>query len=968
MKKRLYQRTALLFSMALCILSMQGIFAQGGPFALCDIPSSFYLTLPNGYRVSANHPSGVWSDTYLLIPANAVVTFDRNVKMTRCTIRMESNARIVVEKGIINGSSVSSTLTTEVNTVFFGCTAMWNGIEIGTGCGYNMSNTEFRNSVNGLVMQPGNLSAVSNSTNTCRIESCTFRNNRICITAEDAAPTGNLSFIPRKFVNNTFVSNGPLLSGSGAFAAISFRNCKLAKVVEANTFDGTGSGLRCDNSTLLVQNGTYRHMTGHGIYALQSHLTIFKANFDDVWDMIESEAGKSLIVRNCTLRDGVHQGIYAHKNAINSPSISIVGNDLEFQEVPAFAIKLERSPGSDATKTQNRIDNNEIKISGAHRRDCMIIDIDPMNGGEDNFPITRCTLTVDADLDAHHLSSDGPFVCHGIHIQAPSTVINSGILVGGNTLHYSSGHNLDGQDSPNLGIVMEFVKGKRNEIVGNGIFSRLFFGILSTGEDASWMKCGIHVDESPNLDICDNTGDDLHRLFHLSGALGYCDFAINNMSQTTCWYGLHCKKQPGSANTTFGAAQLWHQNTWSTTPIQYMLRSASNDDFSGGVSSNNQFVVDPSIPGNMAPGLTSVPPRVSPSNLFFNQPTGVDNSDCLSGDAPPDPERPPLSGWEDDVIGGTYPYESASQAWDMRRDLLSDLMRYPALRAPGSPLQIWYDNQVGSSPWHYARFEQLYSDAFQLTATLQTTLDNARDLSLLRVEELAYLDSLQNADLATEDTTVLQQQWDKAAELIIAQNDLAVQTAQAYGARQAALNAAETQYDALPHVEVWENNRRTYYNLMLQQARGIVLSSSDLVTVRSIANQCPLQGGLVVRQIPQLLPVSEAYQYTREDYWVGCVDSVQNRQQSSTTSPTAPDVMLYPNPADQNVTLFFAQAADAATWAIHDIAGRLWKSGQVPQGQFSLSIPTADLPKGIYFCSVNSRQGQIATLKVAIQH
>lgn len=74
MKKRLYQRTALLFSMALCILSMQGIFTQGGPFALCDIPSSFYLTLPNGYRVFANHPSGVWSDTYLLIHQGQITT------------------------------------------------------------------------------------------------------------------------------------------------------------------------------------------------------------------------------------------------------------------------------------------------------------------------------------------------------------------------------------------------------------------------------------------------------------------------------------------------------------------------------------------------------------------------------------------------------------------------------------------------------------------------------------------------------------------------------------------------------------------------------------------------------------------------------------------------------------------------------------------------------------------------------
>jgi hypothetical protein len=236
------------------------------------------------------------------------------------------------------------------------------------------------------------------------------------------------------------------------------------------------------------------------------------------------------------------------------------------------------------------------------------------------------------------------------------------------------------------------------------------------------------------------------------------------------------------------------------------------------------------------------------------------------------------------------------------------------------------------------------------------------------VEELAYLDSLQNDDPATDDPVLLQQQWDKAAELVTAQDDLALQTAQAYSARQTALTAAETQYDALPHVQVWESNRRTYYDLLLQQARGMALSGSDLAMVRNIANQCPLQGGQAVRQIPQLLPVPESYQYTREDYWVGCIDSVQNRQQSNSALPSAPAVMLYPNPANHNFMLFFGPSAHASAWMLVDASGRVWRQGEVSEGQSSVSVQVLDLPTGIYFCSVQGREGPTATLKVAVQH
>jgi hypothetical protein len=478
-------------------------------------------------------------------------------------------------------------------------------------------------------------------------------------------------------------------------------------------------------------------------------------------------------------------------------------------------------------------------------------------------------------------------------------------------------------------------------------------------------KCAFHLDESPNIEVCSNTGNNTYRLFHLSGSLDYCDFAQNDIQ--THWQGLICAKQPASMNTIIGL-QLWHENTW-LDASSYTRYSAYHQDFQTGVNQlENGFKVDPDFPTHMPPGVSLTPPKVKPSNWFVSQNPIPDfeeeNSDCIGG-GEPNPE-PPLGGWDGKVIDGTYPYESPSQLWDAHRDLSYKLLEHPEARPTGSVAQVWYDAQVNSSPWQFARFEQLYFNAFKIPAADQTALDNARNTLKTKLTEFAYLDSLQNAD-PSEDATIRQQQSDKAAEVVTAQDNFVTLAQQANSIVQTALNTAETQLNSLPTTQVWESNRKTLYAYWLKQARGQELTETELNVVRSIANQCPLEGGFAVREIPLLLPVPESYEYSREDYWYDCVDSVQGRSNIHRIAPVGNTLSVYPNPANNQVTFFLTRKVEA-DWMLTDISGRVWRNGKVSPEQQSFVVATEAMPTGIYFCTVRTTNGLTMTRKISVQH
>ena len=87
---------------------------------------------------------------------------------------------------------------------------------------------------------------------------------------------------------------------------------------------------------------------------------------------------------------------------------------------------------------------------------------------------------------------------------------------------------------------------------------------------------------------------------------------------------------------------------------------------------------------------------------------------------------------------------------------------------------------------------------------------------------------------------------------------------------------------------------------------------------------------------------------------------------TATTIANNNAISVYPNPADNIVTLSYNSITDASSIAVlYDMNGRIVKS--IALSGDRVNIPTTSLPAGLYVCRMIIN-GQITANKISIQH
>jgi len=77
----------------------------------------------------------------------------------------------------------------------------------------------------------------------------------------------------------------------------------------------------------------------------------------------------------------------------------------------------------------------------------------------------------------------------------------------------------------------------------------------------------------------------------------------------------------------------------------------------------------------------------------------------------------------------------------------------------------------------------------------------------------------------------------------------------------------------------------------------------------------------------------------------------------------------YPNPANENVTFhYMAPTGLQGNLMIRNLVGSAVKDVMLPSSDGKITIPTADLPGGIYFCSLMVDGKVLATKKLMVSH
>jgi hypothetical protein len=81
---------------------------------------------------------------------------------------------------------------------------------------------------------------------------------------------------------------------------------------------------------------------------------------------------------------------------------------------------------------------------------------------------------------------------------------------------------------------------------------------------------------------------------------------------------------------------------------------------------------------------------------------------------------------------------------------------------------------------------------------------------------------------------------------------------------------------------------------------------------------------------------------------------------------SAPDMVIFPNPATNNVTVLLSRTAEELILEVSDIAGKRIAVYSVGKNTNSLSLPVQNFGKGIYLLSLKDREGSVLRVKKVV--
>lgn len=906
------------------------------PDSLFPCTETFDRTLQNGFQVSTNNPNGLQlTNEHIFIENNATVFFDRNVTMEKCTIRAGTNAKIIIQGAY--------GLTTFDECLFTGCYAMWEGIEVSASAFVQLDDTEFWSAKSALFFKK------NFNTYKTLITNCLFKSNNIGIEIGRWPNTTDVNtiFTPQQFHGNTFEGGGLIspLSGKKSFSGISLYRCGYAFIGTsgANTFKNLNIGIDSRHSSVGVMQADFSDMYeqdgwgGFGIISGIGYLGVQQCSFsDDAKRGICAQSTRNLFVVNNVFTGEGEYGIYSE----SAPPLGfawIYGNDFTLNKSSEIsAIYHQRSPSGGLTSISDNIYNliyeNDITVTDDHAKlnDISLIDVFSPSNGLNRFPIQKNTITV------NNLSTP----IHGIYVRGSSSKLQ--ILE--NTIDYP-GSPAPSEIVGSLGIAAENVFGGSNQIKQNAVAST-FWTTAAPEEKTSYIKCGIHLYNSPAFQVCSNEVDATYRAFHFAGNLNYCDFAANSIGRH--FHGLHCVKWLDGIHTDLGP-QDWHENVWSTSTGDYNGHAARYEDDE---EAPFIFRVDTDFPGHM-------PPSINISNWFFDFPTDSSSSRCLSATFP----EPEITEADEEVMDETYPVESAAGQWDLERELLMKLLTYPELMPENSPAETWYESKENTSPWLFAQAQKAFLDAFDFPENMQHDLDSLQNRYNTLWDYLLELDSMQRLNPYTIDETVLEDQ-ESASEAFEELREAIDSTLADFAEFTAeGLDDAEAWNDDLPDTAVYEANLKAVYEIAVKAVRGDTLTEDDFDILRDIAGQCPLTGGSAVRIAPYRLPHAEAVTYLGEDQGKETCEA-EERQQASESNISL-EIRISPSPASEILTVILSQPV-TGVWTVNDGIGRVCIEEKVLTSSEYFAVPLGNFPNGIYLLRVTDELNRTSVRKFSV--
>lgn len=904
----------------------------GVPYAVLE--SIFNYDLNNDGELSLNeHNNCIAILGTLIVNQNLTISSCDNIQMQPCS-------------EIVVGTNTVHARLELTDNFLFACTNMWKGIRITPFAALDFSGNTIRDAEFAIkavassgigIDPPTEMNASGN----------TFANNHVGVLFQGNVFT---TVSHMNFTGNTFTSTANLLppcdpalhnynSVLRGFAGIVTQGTPLTVGIPgaggiSNFFSNIRNGITSSNSVLNVSGGEFQNILGS---TLPNQSSVAAARGIGI-----VAAGGTVTVTN-SIFNTVTTGIFGFRNQM----VTIRGNNMEHM---LRGIELRQPRSTDIS------DNPNI---GFTYNGILCFDLMPA-GGLFSHRIANNTHM----FLSPYLNTPFPYPA-AIEIDnfisadiGAARVTNNHFFSGGN---FCDGIRLEGAGGVDLDenqIIFEAPASPFNSNSG--------FGVRLTETHANYLYHNTVQELDPILR--QSTGFSL-----LIGADNrYCCNITDRTRTGSDFFGACNGTEWRSTDMTGHSLAIFCAGGTVIDPqFDYgnLFKATSGTAFHGGDNDqilNSRFrVVDMQQPN--WPVAISTPNATLPFFVQFGSAASC-SAPCTApqfgpyepdGDIRSSDQVTATTGWNSSLYGDVLQFESV-------RQLYHRMHLHPEMAQKSTDLETFYKAaQEGKTEQFYAA-EQATKGVYKLPDAMNAGLETAlADIQSNSTALEALLSELSKVDTHADSMKIFQQ-----ANTLLRAVQPAVANLYSFALQEETYRSNQALYAhdltvQLTADNVPEQNRKAVQRLYLQTAAlGLYeLNPQQILEAEAIAVQCPHEGGSAV-YVARLLYNMQESRIFSDSY---CMAS-QERNANTNSETVAQAIRLMPNPATDEVKIsgLGAKPGEAVTLFLMQPSGYVCIEKTIESDDMTLSV--ANLSPGVYFCKVQSSDGQTRTVKFVIAH
>ena len=272
------------------------------------------------------------------------------------------------------------------------------------------------------------------------------------------------------------------------------------------------------------------------------------------------------------------------------------------------------------------------------------------------------------------------------------------------------------------------------------------------------------------------------------------------------------------------------------------------------------------------------------------------------------------------------------------------MLRRPALATYSSLYSTFKTANDSLSTGRLAYIAERRDQLFSLNSSQYATFENYRSDLLEQIADIDTLDQQREAG-----TSINQSQYNTLVQQRAGTQDLLEQYMEALDSiRQLRIQSLLQLNAAVTTSLTPAANHKTVNAITLNWLATDELSSTDLATLVSIAEQCPLEGGDAVYEARSVVSHFEGTEYNDRD-----LCGTQNRQSQGKRTVANGSITIYPNPTSGQ--LFWTATSTESTIRVFNQLGELKIESRVGGNQTSIRA----LPDGMYTVQLLSDNGAL---------